>query len=230
MVQKLSHELRTPLTFFKGYVDLLLMEDIGPLNDDQRRFLDIVADRTMDIIGKIEDLIFLQQVDYLPAVRSPVSPDALARQAKDAVRGEAARSGVAITVDSPERSPRVLGDGDALLQVIEHLLDNAVKFSPHGGEIKFPLMMAPWFECLSRIRESVSRGISFSTSLSPSTRLMGRRAGILAAVELGYRSPGVLSLGTAGNWKRRVGTLLAVRSTLLSPSIGRTLWRADAIG
>lgn len=78
MVQNVSHEFRTPLTFVKGYVDLLLMEDIGPLNDDQRRFLDIVADRTMDIIGKIEVLIFLQQVDCLPAVRSPVSLDALA--------------------------------------------------------------------------------------------------------------------------------------------------------
>ena len=112
------------------------MENIGLLNDDQRRFLDIVADRTTEIIGKVRDLIFLQQVDYLPTVRSPVSLGALALQAKDTVQGGAARAGVVITVESHEDCPQVLGDGEALLQVIEHLLDNALKFSPHGGEVR----------------------------------------------------------------------------------------------
>jgi len=135
MVQNVSHELRTPLTFVKGYVDLLLMEDIGALNDDQRRFLTIVADRTTEIIGKVRDLIFLQQVEYLPTERSPVCLDTLALQAKASVRGEAARAGVMITVNGPEDCPQVLGDGEALLQVIEHLLENAIKFSPHGGYI-----------------------------------------------------------------------------------------------
>ncbi|HET7377491.1 MAG TPA: GAF domain-containing protein, partial [Anaerolineae bacterium] len=46
LVQNVSHELRTPLTFIKGYVELLLESDMGPLNDSQRESLTIVADKT----------------------------------------------------------------------------------------------------------------------------------------------------------------------------------------
>jgi len=136
MVQNVSHELRTPLTFVKGYVDLLLVEEIGQLNGDQRRFLDIVARKTTEVIGKVRDLIFLQQVDYLPVVRSPVYLTDLVRQAQIAVRWSAERVGVTVISDMPKDIPPVDGDEEALLQVLEHLLDNAVKFSPEGSEVR----------------------------------------------------------------------------------------------
>jgi len=135
MVQNVSHELRTPLTFVKGYVDLMLVEEVGTLNQDQRRFLEIVARKTTQLIGRIRDLIFLQQLDYMPLVRKSVSLLELIRQVQIAVREQAERAGVTIVTDVPSGAWLVAGDEVALLEVLEHLLDNAVKFSPQGGVV-----------------------------------------------------------------------------------------------
>jgi sigma-B regulation protein RsbU (phosphoserine phosphatase) len=64
LVQNVSHELRTPLTFIKGYVELLLEEDMGALTEAQRESLTIVADKTNALTRLVSDIIYLQQVEW----------------------------------------------------------------------------------------------------------------------------------------------------------------------
>src|SRR5207247_3447436 len=58
-----SHELRTPLTSIRGYLDLVLDEEAGELNDEQRRFLEAVERNSGRLLRLVGDLLFVAQAD-----------------------------------------------------------------------------------------------------------------------------------------------------------------------
>jgi signal transduction histidine kinase len=136
MVQNISHELRTPLTFVKGYVELLLANEAGPLNEQQAEFLRIVVDKTNAVTRIVGDIIFLQQADQASAKKLPVSLTKLAQRALRGCAATAEEAGLTLAADLPEGLPPVAGDEGRLLQVFDNLLNNAIKFSPKGGQIK----------------------------------------------------------------------------------------------
>ena len=53
----LSHELRTPLTVVRGAAELLLDESAGPLNPDQKRFIQTIAENSNQVIDMASDLL-----------------------------------------------------------------------------------------------------------------------------------------------------------------------------
>jgi GAF domain-containing protein len=135
MVQNVSHELRMPLTFVKGYVELLLAGDAGPLTDEQREHLEIVIEKTNTVTRLVSDIMFLQQVDKLPAKRFPVSLNKLAQRAIRGCAATAEKAGLTLVEHVSDGLPPVSGDEGRLLQVFDNLLGNAIKFSPEGGQI-----------------------------------------------------------------------------------------------
>ncbi|MBN1978040.1 MAG: GAF domain-containing protein [Anaerolineae bacterium] len=134
MVQNVSHELRTPLTFVKGYVELLLAGDAGPLTDLQKEYLDVVIGKTDTVTHLVSDIMFLQQADQLPK-KTSVSLAKLARRALQGCAATAEQAGLTLVEDIPGDLPPVAGDAGRLQQVFDNLLGNAIKFSPDGGRI-----------------------------------------------------------------------------------------------
>ena len=133
--QNVSHELRTPLTFVKSYVELLLDESAGPLNAEQREYLDIVAEKTNVVTRLVSNIMTLQQAEQAPARKEPVSLTELARRALRGCAATVGESGLTLVENLPDDLPPVAGDADRLLQVFDNLLGNAIKFSPDGGQI-----------------------------------------------------------------------------------------------
>lgn len=61
IIARLSHELRTPLASILGYVDLILEEDAGPITEQQKSFLEIILQHTLEMKKKIdEELAFME--------------------------------------------------------------------------------------------------------------------------------------------------------------------------
>jgi len=135
IVQNVSHELRTPLTFVKGYVDLLLDGDAGPLTDSQREYLRIVAEKTDIVTRLVSDIMFMQQADRLSGVEVPVSLAALARRAVRGYMVAAEQAGLTLVENLSADVPPVNGNEGRLLHVFDILLSNAIKFSHRGGQI-----------------------------------------------------------------------------------------------
>jgi len=135
MVQNVSHELRTPLTFVKGYVELLLAGEAGPLTDDQKEHLRVVIEKTDVVTRLVSDIMFLQQADRLPGKKQPVSLIKLARRALKGCAATAEQARLALVEDFPDELPPVGGDEGRLLQVFDNLLGNAIKFSSEGGRV-----------------------------------------------------------------------------------------------
>ena len=135
VVQNVSHELRTPLTFVKGYVQLLLEGNGGPLIEEQKEYLRIVAEKTDIISSLVSDIMFLQQADRVPGNKTPASLTRLAWRALRGCAATAEKAKLTLVENLPDDIPPVAGNEGRLLQVFDNLLGNAIKFSPAGGTI-----------------------------------------------------------------------------------------------
>jgi signal transduction histidine kinase len=135
MVQNISHELRMPLTFVKGYVELLLAGDAGPLTDAQKEHLEIVIEKTNAVTRLVSDIMFLQQADKVEIRKQPVAVAKLAQRATRGCAATAEKAGLTLVEKVADDLPSVAGDEGRLLQVFDNLLGNAIKFSPDGGQI-----------------------------------------------------------------------------------------------
>jgi signal transduction histidine kinase len=135
VVQNVSHELRTPLTFVKGYVQLLLEGNGGPLIEEQKEYLSIVAEKTDIISSLVSDIMFLQQADRVPGNKTPASLTRLAWRALRGCAATAEKAKLTLVENLPDDIPPVAGNEARLLQVFDNLLGNAIKFSPAGGTI-----------------------------------------------------------------------------------------------
>ncbi len=135
LVQNVSHELRTPLTFIKGYVELLLESDMGPLNENQRESLTIVAEKTNALTRLVSDIIFLQQIERESLELATLDLSEIARMALQSCEVTATSAGISLRLDAKPGLAKVPVDRDRINQVFDNLLGNAIKFSPKGGTI-----------------------------------------------------------------------------------------------
>jgi signal transduction histidine kinase len=139
LVQNVSHELRTPLTFLRGYVDLLLGGEMGSLNERQRQSLEIVSEKTTTVTRLVNNIMLLQQLERSTLQLGLLDVVTVANEALAEVEGPAKLQGVSLHLDAPPDLPLVLSDPTRLTLVFQNLLDNAIKFSPDGGEVRIQL-------------------------------------------------------------------------------------------
>ncbi len=130
-----SHEMRTPLTSIVSFTELIRGEAEG-LTPEGVRFLDIIernADRLYRLIG---DLLMLDRLEAgaLPLELADVQPADLVTEAVRTAAPAAAKHGITLTVDATP-GPAVPGDPRRLLQVLDNLIANAVKFSHRSGHV-----------------------------------------------------------------------------------------------
>lgn len=133
LLSVVSHELRTPLTSLRGFAELLLTRTLSP--EKQQRFLTIIHDETVRLSDLITDFLDLQRMQ---AGRQPyrlVQTD-LVVVLRDMVSLFTPASGPHVMrLEVQDALPAVHADVERLRQVLANLLSNALKFSPHGGEV-----------------------------------------------------------------------------------------------
>lgn len=135
LVQNVSHELRTPLGLIKGYIELLLDGDLGPVAESQRAAMQVIRERTAVLARLVNNLTVLQATPQEVMALTPISVIDLVRKVLASFLGAAQEAGVVFREYLPDDLPLVMGDRDRLELVFGHLVDNAIKFSPGGGVV-----------------------------------------------------------------------------------------------
>lgn len=128
-----AHRLRTPLTVAVGYLDLIGQGGI-PAGQLQPT-LDTVSRNVHNIMALVNDILFVQEMDLILAKFKPVDIAAIARSAADKYAEPARKNKVSLRVEAPADLQAVAGDAGHLERALTSLVDNAVKFSPGGGEV-----------------------------------------------------------------------------------------------
>jgi signal transduction histidine kinase len=137
IVANISHELRTPLTHLKGYLELLLAGDMGPLSEQQQAALAIM-ERSSERLGRlIEDLIMfsLSEKEKLHLHISPFTVQTLCVACIHKTSQKAKDRNIKIILDCEREIAEVDGDEEKVSWVILQFLDNAIKFTQPGGTV-----------------------------------------------------------------------------------------------
>ncbi len=133
-VHTVSHDLRSPLTAILGYVELI--ERAGAINDMQRDFIRRVQVSVHNITSLVDDLLDLGRIEAGFDTRmEPVQLDQIIHYAADGLRKQLAEKGHHLQTNLPADAPPILANPVQMRQMIDNLLENAIKYTPQGGTI-----------------------------------------------------------------------------------------------
>jgi signal transduction histidine kinase len=140
-ISNISHELRTPLTHIKGYLDILSDLSLGPLTPLQIDAVNVILRSEERLEQLIDDLI-----QFSLAVRGelslrldPIDIAQLLEYVLNQTRKKANAKNHTIVIDSQDNLPKIIADEEKISWVIVQLVDNAIKFTPEGGEIRIAI-------------------------------------------------------------------------------------------
>jgi len=136
-VANASHELRTPLASLTGFIETLR----GPAAEDPaatQHFLGIMAEQAARMERLIADLLSLSRIELNEHQRpaEPVRLTELASRIAMEFEPRITAQGATLHLDLAPDLPEVPGDADQLAQVLQNLLDNALRHGRHGGTIR----------------------------------------------------------------------------------------------
>jgi PAS domain S-box-containing protein len=135
-VATVSHELRTPLTAVIGAAKTLMRDDIDLTPERRRQLLHMIGAQGTRLAKIAEDLLIASRLDRdeLRLDRDPVDLGDVVRTAVETMR-EYLPESVSLTASTGSNGGSALGDRSRIEQVLVNLIDNAIKYSPGGGEV-----------------------------------------------------------------------------------------------
>jgi signal transduction histidine kinase/CheY-like chemotaxis protein len=144
-VSLVSHELRTPLSSIKAYAEILSKKPDRDI-DQQVEFLRIINEETDRLTRLINDILNITKIEErrIDLAMRPVDIGRVIEKSVAAHRSSAQRKDIKIVEDVQKEIPEIHGDEDTLMQVLTNLLNNAVKYSPEGREVRVTAQHSQW--------------------------------------------------------------------------------------
>ncbi len=132
-----SHELRTPLTGILTMSELLQTGVRGALNGPQRQYVTSIHESGLRLLSTVNGILLYTSLmaDSAPPAREPCRLHELCTVAVHTVQAKAATRQQRINLAVSHIDLFIMSDPQAIRQILEELLDNAVKFTPTGGAI-----------------------------------------------------------------------------------------------
>lgn len=135
-VANIAHELRTPLTSVRGFLEAVI-DGVARNPAEAEEYLRIALEETDRVHRLAQSLMDLSSIEQ-GKVRLQLEPVGLRRAAVrvlEKLSPQIDAKGISVRVEAPDDLPPAKADPDKLHQVLMNLLDNAVRFSPDGGEV-----------------------------------------------------------------------------------------------
>lgn len=133
----LSHEVQTPLTAIHEFSGLLRDEIVGPLNEEQHQLIRYSMESCDQITRHFNELLEMTRFDTDRFVlnKTAQSPSDLVNRCIKGAQGKAKQKAINLSHDTGKELPDIYIDAHRIAQVISNLINNAIKFTHHGGEV-----------------------------------------------------------------------------------------------
>jgi signal transduction histidine kinase len=137
-VATISHELRTPLASLHGAAMTLLEREHELTSQTRQDLLNMIGAQSKRLADLVEEILLTGQLDSgsLRVVTEPFDAEELMWTVAATARLRMSDDTTTIAVSIPAVLPKVAGDAERTRQVLTNLVDNAIKYSPHGGAIE----------------------------------------------------------------------------------------------
>ncbi len=137
----IAHELRTPLMVALGYLQMI---QNGVLSGDQLSAgIETISRNIQQIAALVNDILFLQELDLVLPDFQEVDMNQVARAVIERYEAAARERGIILRFAPTPNLPRVSGDFKSLERALMALVDNAIKFSPKGGDVDIRVIAEP---------------------------------------------------------------------------------------
>lgn len=137
-VSMLSHDLKTPITAVVGSIDLVREERLGPVNAEQRSYLDSAMESCAEMVDMIDTLLDVHRFEAGRMVMNARSEELGPLLARTLGRFDsvARRAGISLVLTLPDHPLALVVDRNQCGRLMGNLIANALKFTPEGGEIE----------------------------------------------------------------------------------------------
>jgi len=141
-ISTISHELRTPLTAVKGYADLLLAGAGGEMNTAQRKIADAIHSGAERLTAIVNAVIQFSEVEQgtVEIHAQPIDVGAVIAEIVGSMRPKVEAHSLSLEMDIASDLPLAHADPDHTRQIVEQLLDNAMRFTSSGGHLSVRAM------------------------------------------------------------------------------------------
>jgi len=132
LVTNVSHELKTPLTSINGFAEILFESE----KDEKRKhYLEIILKNIKRMISIVNDLLDLSRLEEHPesVVKNNVNLIEICKQVIDIFKYKAEEKGIFLNFKAFDNNVNVYGDPYLLEQLVNNLVDNALKYTDRGG-------------------------------------------------------------------------------------------------
>ncbi|UFS72195.1 response regulator [Geomonas sp. RF6] len=136
-VSMLTHDLKSPITAVVGSIDLVRERKLGPINEEQREYLNAAVESCEEMVEMIDTLLGVHKFEAgkMRLYFRHEDADALIKRSLAKFQTLAQRGGITLSFDASPGVPQISVDRSAFSRILGNLLSNAVKFTPEGGEI-----------------------------------------------------------------------------------------------
>jgi signal transduction histidine kinase len=140
-----SHQLRTPLTAVKGYLSMILEGDTGPVKKSQKEMIQRSFDGAQKMVYLISDMLNVSRLQTGKFVieNKPTNLPDVVQGEVDQLKEEVAQKKITLNFKKPSSYPTLNLDETKIRQVIMNFLDNALYYTPSGGQIEVKLEASP---------------------------------------------------------------------------------------
>jgi PAS domain S-box-containing protein len=132
-----SHELRTPMSAIKGYIQMILKQNLGTITNEQKKALEVILRNTNRLDRLIQDILDISRLESgtMKFVTGKTAVKQMIKEIVDTMQVSASLKGIGINTEVGESIPELKIDKDRITQVVVNILNNAIKFSPESSII-----------------------------------------------------------------------------------------------
>lgn len=138
LINMLVHDLRAPLAVVRGSLELLESTLTDSAMPDTERVLSMAQRNVEQLFAMVDTLLDIHRLESgrLTILPAPITAHELLREVVESMEGAADNAHITLTLETEADLPLLIVDIELMRRVIRNLIDNAIKFTPDGGNVR----------------------------------------------------------------------------------------------